>query len=238
VSKGIVITGTDTGVGKTVVSAALALTLRRRGLRVGVLKPVESGCPTENGRLQPRDALTLREASGCTAPLEVINPYALAEPLAPALAAARAGVFIDLGQIERCFRILGESHDVVLVEGAGGLLSPLGGDFTLLDLAARLRLPVLVIAANVLGAINHTALTVGAIRQRGLSVLGVILNNVGSGRGISIDTNEDSLRRWGGAALLGTVPYAEAIDHRWLEELGQSLPVEELLGKMMVFPNA
>jgi dethiobiotin synthetase len=229
VARGIFVTGTDTGVGKTVVAAALACAFRRRGLRVGVLKPVESGCRTENGRLQPLDALFLRDASGCSAPLETINPYALAETLTPALAAERAGVAIDLGLIGHCYRSLATSHDVVLVEGAGGLLSPLTDEFTMLDLPALLELPVLVVAANVLGAINHTALTVRAIHQCGLPVMGVVLNEIDLRRDIAKDTNEEALRRWGGATWVGRVPHASSLDREGIQELAKCLPVDHFL---------
>jgi len=133
---GIFITGTNTGVGKTVVTAALTLALRDRGLRVGVMKPAETGCPEEEGGLQPQDALFLRGISGCETPLEVINPYALREPLAPALAAEFDGVQIDLAHIRASYRRLENEHDIVLVEGAGGLLVPLTSSATMLDLAS------------------------------------------------------------------------------------------------------
>jgi dethiobiotin synthetase len=229
VTRSLFITGTDTGVGKTVVAAALAVAFRRRELRVGVLKPVESGCPTEGGRPRPLDALFLRDASGCAAPLETINPYALSEPLAPALAAERAGIAIDLGRIEQCFQTLAASHDIVLVEGAGGVLSPLYGDLTMLDIAIRLALPVLIVAANVLGVINHSALTVGAIEQRGLRVLGIVLNDRCAERDSATGTNEGALRRWGGAEVLATLPYVASLDNTGLNALAGRVPAERLL---------
>ena len=118
-SLGLFITGTDTEVGKTVVTAALAAALAKRGLRVGVMKPAESGCPSLEGRLMPQDALFLKAMSGCTAPLELINPYAFVPPLTPALAAEMAGVAIEIDHIRACYRQLTATHDIVLVEGAG-----------------------------------------------------------------------------------------------------------------------
>src|SRR5579864_6878468 len=165
-AKGLFITGTDTGVGKTRVTAILAVALRQRGLRVGVMKPVESGCLVENGQLLAQDSHFLRQISGCTAPPEIITPYMFREPLAPAIAAQHAGQEIDLDHIAYCYEMLAAEHDIVLVEGAGGLLVPLTRQQNFLDLAARLNLPILVIARNVLGTINHTALTVIVASQR------------------------------------------------------------------------
>src|SRR5436305_14403039 len=165
-SKGLFVTGTDTGVGKTVVTGLLARILRKQGLRVGVMKPVETGCPREGDQLAPQDALFLRRISGCTAPPEVVTPYAFAEPLAPAIAAELAGCSIELSHIRSCYEQLLTQHDYVLVEGAGGLLVPLTAQHTMHDMAVALGLPILVVACNKLGTINHTALTVTVVRER------------------------------------------------------------------------
>jgi dethiobiotin synthetase len=228
-SRGLFVTGTDTGVGKTVVTAVLAATLRARGLRVGVMKPVESGCPEGNAGLRPLDALFLREAAGCDAPMTLVNPYALAHPLAPALAAELEGVHIDIGYIRECYRRLADDHDIVLVEGAGGLLAPFSGERTMRDLAVDLDLPVLVVAGNCLGVINHTALTVEAIRQHGLRLMGVILNHTKPRLDDAVRTNAESIRRWGGAPLLGVLPFVPEIEREQLSSLGSLLGVDELL---------
>src|SRR5450631_2774899 len=111
--KGYFITGTDTGVGKTVITAALAAGLCKQGFSVGVMKPIETGCKNEEGELLPQDALFLRNSSGCTAPLELIVPYVLAEPLAPAIAAERMGISIDINYIHHCYQRLLAENDVV-----------------------------------------------------------------------------------------------------------------------------
>jgi dethiobiotin synthetase len=206
-AKGIFITGTDTGVGKTHITAILAVALRQRELRVGVMKPVETGCPMENGQLQPLDSLFLRQISGCTAPQELVTPYTFAEPLAPALAAQHAEQNIDLDHIGECYEQLVNEHDIVLVEGAGGLLVPLTRDTYFLDLAARLELPILVVARNMLGTINHTTLTVTVAKQR-CQVSGIVLNTLIAGaQDQSQASNAEALRLWGGAPLLGEVSY-------------------------------
>jgi len=222
VSKGYFITGTDTGVGKTVVTALLASILCRRGLRVGVMKPVETGCPQEGDHLAPQDSLFLRQVSGCSAPQELVTPYTFAEPLAPAIAAERAGITIEMQHIRRCYEQLLAEHDVVLAEGAGGLLVPLTAQLCMHDIAVELDLPILVVACNKLGTINHTALTVTVARERS-QVLGIVLNHIQApdNDDLAMQTNADALRRWGKAPLLGQVPYMPIVTTEALEKLGE-----------------
>jgi dethiobiotin synthetase len=175
-AKGVFITGTDTGVGKTVVAAALAHYLRKRGILVAVLKPVTSGAVIMDGRLVSEDAELLRWASACTAPDTDIAPYLLREPLAPSESAAREGVAIQLGPIREAFERLSSSHEFVIVEGAGGLLVPLAKDLLVADLAKELSLPLLIVARPNLGTVNHTLMTCECARSRGIEVMGVVIN--------------------------------------------------------------
>ena len=173
---GVFITGTDTGVGKTRTGAALAHLLTGRGLRVRPRKPVESGCQAGPGGLAPQDAAVLREAAGCAEPLQRICPYRLQAPLSPERAAELEGMALDLGRLHAaCVAGIG-SGDFLLVEGAGGFYSPLARGALNADLAGGLGLPVLVVAADRLGTLNHVLLTVEAVRMRGLALAGVILN--------------------------------------------------------------
>ena len=241
-SPGVFITGTDTGVGKTVVAAALAAALSAAGARVGVMKPVESGCARVDGKLEPADATFLREVAGCRAPMNVINPYALERPLAPAIAAEIEGVSIEPARLRSCYLQLAEDHDVVLVEGAGGLLTPLADRMTMRDLAALLGLPVLVVARNVLGAINHAALTVEAAtltfpspprgegegegeaaRAAGLEVLGIVLNHTTDTKNAAVQTNRAPIERWGGAPVIGEIPFLASLDLASLRRAGDAL---------------
>lgn len=205
--RGILITGTDTGVGKTTVACGLAAAWRRRGLRVGVLKPAETGCePGPDGRLLAADAERLRFFSGCDADAAVCCPYALPEPLAPAVAAARAAVRIEIETIVAAYRQLTVRHDITLVEGAGGLLVPLTEQLTFAELAVRLELPVVLVIGNRLGAINHALLTVESARLRSLQVAGYIVNALAPSADLAADTNITMFQRWLGPAL-GEVPY-------------------------------
>lgn len=171
------ITGTDTGVGKTEAACLLARSLRAQGRTVGVMKPVETGCAEKDGRLVPADALRLIEASGTGADLDLVNPYRFTPPLAPALAARLFNTEIDLGRIRDIFIGLSEAHEVMIVEGAGGLLVPVAEGKTMADLALCLGAPLVIVSANRLGTLNHTLLTVCAARQMGLPIKGIILND-------------------------------------------------------------
>jgi dethiobiotin synthetase len=171
------ITGTSTGVGKTFVTAGLARAANDNGDEVGVMKPVETGCAEEAGELIPKDALQLKEAALSPAPLDTINPYRFRAPVAPNLAARIEGVAIDPGVIKARYEDISEDKDIVLVEGAGGLLVPVAEDMTMADLALLLGLPLLVVADSCLGVINHASLTVECAQKRGIEVEGIILNN-------------------------------------------------------------
>lgn len=205
--EGIFITGTDTGVGKTVVAAGLAVAFREKGVDVGVMKPVESGCVCENGSLIPGDAVLLREAAGCNDALEAINPYALEHPLAPAVAAEFEGVEISLDRIKQAYDTLASRHQLVIVEGAGGALVPLTGNYFMADMAKELRIPMLIVCGTNLGVINHTLLTHYYAEHEGISVVGVIMKDVSETKGLAEMTNPDAVKRWLRAPFLGAIPY-------------------------------
>jgi dethiobiotin synthetase len=175
---GLFVTGTDTGVGKTVVAAALTRALVARGLRVAVMKPIASGSdPTAQG-LRNSDALTLMAAANVTAPYEVINPYCFLPPISPHIAAREAGVAIDLTLLRSRFDSLAGASDYVIVEGAGGWLAPISDAATMADLAAALALPVLLVVALRLGCLNHSLLTRESLRTRGAAFAGWIANAI------------------------------------------------------------
>ena len=196
---GLFVTGTDTGVGKTVVTGALAAVLRADGVDVGVAKPVQSGA--ERNDLDG-DTAVLRALSGVPDSTDQINAYAFSEPLAPLIASRRAGVGVEIDRCIELVEALARTHTAVLVEGAGGLHVPVGEHWTMADLMIRLCLPVLVVARATLGTINHTVLTVEAIRARGLRVAGVVINGPGDA---STPENAAVIERLGAVAVLGTV---------------------------------
>ena len=231
--KGLFITGTDTGVGKTLVSMGLITLFKERGMRVGVMKPVESGCRRENGGMTPEDANLLKNAAGSRDDLDIINPYALEAPLAPALAAEMEGVEIRLEVILRAFEILKSRHDIVIVEGAGGFLVPIFGDFFMADLAKELNLPLVLVTEAKLGIINHTLLTLANARERGIPVLGIVMNRTSEQQGLPETLNPDALKRWAKAPFLGSLPFIPGFDNDALKraiEMNLNLgPIEDFL---------
>jgi dethiobiotin synthetase len=177
-SKGFFVTGTDTGIGKTVVAAALTRALVARGLRVAVMKPIASGSdPTPHG-LRNSDALALMAAASVTAPYEVVNPYCFLPPVSPHIAAREAGVAIDLTLLRSRFDSLAGASDCVIVEGAGGWLAPISDAATMADLAAALALPVLLVVGLRLGCLNHALLTRESLSTRGAAFAGWIANAI------------------------------------------------------------
>ena len=211
---GIFITGTDTGVGKTLVAASLAACLRDRGYRVGVMKPAETGCLERNGMMVPEDAVRLREASGCDEPLEKICPYRFAEALAPSIAAERAGQKIDVDLLLATYGEISAEYDITIVEGAGGLMVPLLPSYTYADFARVLKLPLVVVAANKLGVLNHLLLTLEHASCKGLSMLGYVLNRMSSETSPATETNREVLSGLSGVPCLGDLPYIEMAETR------------------------
>lgn len=176
-AKALFVTGTDTGAGKTFVASALARALRLRGRDVGVMKPVASGCVLhDDGTLESADSRELLAASGATDPVELVTPVAFAPALAPTAAARESGATFDRARIFSAFAALRGRHDLLLVEGVGGLLCPLDGPWTVRDLARELGCPLVIVARDALGTVNHTALTVESARAAGLDVRGVVLD--------------------------------------------------------------
>ena len=200
--RGVFVTGTDTGVGKTVIACGLARALRQKGIDVGVMKPCETGVGPDG----PLDALALRSAAGVNDPIEVICPHSFALPAAPSVAAQVEGRVVDLARIRVASKALAARHEFLLVEGAGGWLVPITPEFAMADLAAELGLPVLVVARASLGTINHTLLTVEAIERRGIPLAGVVVNHAGGILSGADARNLHALRGALGTKLLGEVP--------------------------------
>jgi dethiobiotin synthetase len=202
------VTGTDTGVGKTVIAVALVALLRRRGLRVAAMKPVETGVLPGAAT----DAARLRAAAGGDDRPGDVCPVTYTEPLAPLVAAQRAGGPVDLGALAAAFARLAARRDAIVVEGAGGLLVPLTEQVSYADLFARWRLGLVVVAANRLGAINHVLLTVHAARAAELEIRGVVLNAV-------TDAAPDTAAQTNAAALAQLLPDIPVLSWPWLTDV-------------------
>jgi dethiobiotin synthetase len=209
--RGIFVTGTDTGVGKTFVAAALLRGICAEGRRAVAMKPV--ACGIEPGEAHHCDLAALIAAGNVVASAIDMNPYAFERPIAPHLAAQQAGVVIDLGRIAGAYARLSACAEVVVVEGAGGALVPLTERLDMLDIAARLCLPVLLVVGIRLGCINHALLTTQAINARGVRLAGWVANRIDSTM-LATDANVDALRRRLPAPLVADLPWLQECDIR------------------------
>lgn len=212
--RGLFITGTGTGIGKTYVASLIARELAAAGRRVGVYKPVASGCRAcadagNDGELVSDDAVALWEAAGKPGTLAAVCPQRFAAPVAPHLAARAEGKEIDRSLLRDGLAVWIQSSDIVLVEGAGGLMSPLTDDEYVADLAYDFGWPLVIVSANTLGTIHHSLATliVAATFREGLAVAGVVLNDPSPDRDASADSNLDELRQRCVAPVLGPVAW-------------------------------
>jgi dethiobiotin synthetase len=225
---GVFLVGTDTGAGKTAVGCALLRLALRHGRRPVPLKPVETGCVPD-----PEDALRLLSASGRTdLPLSLVCPYRFPTPVAPAQAAAEAGLRLTRELLLATVTQAIPHGDFLLVESAGGLLSPYAPDFTGADLAAISGLPLLLVARNALGTINHTALAVSELRRRGLPLAGLILAEVTPEPSPDRPQNAALIEAVCGERALATLPFIPgAQPDRLADELARQIPAERLLAR-------
>ena len=208
---GFFVTGTDTGVGKTLIACALLHAFAAAGRRVVGMKPVAAGVEQGAGGLINADVRLLRGASSIDAPLALINPYCFMPPIAPHIAAEQAGVIIDLARIAQAFAQLAAAADVVIVEGAGGFCVPLNRHEDAADLARTLGLPVLLVVGLRLGCLNHALLTAQAIRGRGLRLAGWLANRIDPAMAVA-EENTRALTERLGAPLVAKIEFAAAPD--------------------------
>jgi dethiobiotin synthetase len=205
------VTGTDTGVGKTLVSAALLRRFRQHGLRVAGMKPVASGCEATPAGLRNDDALALQAESSANWPYATINPFAYAPPIAPHVAADEAGIPVDFDTILARYETLAAVSDRVVVEGAGGWLVPLAGRKTIADLAAALGLDVVLVVGLRLGCLNHAFLSADAIAARGLRLAGWVANTIDPAYE-RLEANLATLDERLAAPRLGLIPHGRPGD--------------------------
>ncbi len=209
---GIFITGTDTEVGKTVVSAGLALALKARGIKVGVMKPVATGCHGPEKRLISSDAVYLFEAAENEYP-SLTSPSRYRNPLAPNVAAVLEKREVDLESIRKAYLELQKHYDFIIVEGIGGLLVPLTKDYFVSNLIREFHLPLVIVARGGLGTINHSLLTVDAAVIRGFDIRGIIFNRVPVvNYSMAEITNPKVVHDLTGIPVLGSLPEMEDLD--------------------------
>jgi dethiobiotin synthetase len=212
--QGFFVTGTDTGVGKTLVSCALLHAYAAQGLRTVGMKPVAAGCDTAGDN---EDVTALMAAASIAAPAALVNPYRFAPPIAPHLAAAEAGVDITLTRIADAYSALATLADVVIVEGVGGFCVPLNARESTADLAVRLGLPVILVVGLRLGCLNHALLTAEAVCARGLTLAGWVANAIDPAMA-QVEANVRALQDRLGARLVARLPFMTTLQAPQLAE--------------------
>ena len=224
---GVFITGTDTGVGKTLVTAGLAAALRKRGVNTGVMKPAHTGCKTKNGRLIPEDSIQLIKAADVDDPIELITPYMFKEPVAPFVAVEETNTVIDTGRIIKSFKTLCKRHEFMLVEGIGGVMVPIKKGIYVADLIKKLCLPAIIITRPDLGTINHTLLTINYMKMKKIPITGIVINYMKKGRNTLAEKRCPAiLEKLSGIPVIGIIPcisMKNPVNHNSFEKLADVL---------------
>lgn len=222
--KGFFITGTDTGVGKTIITAALIKAAKFFGLSACGMKPIETGCQKSKLKVKeevliPSDGMFLRRTAEMNDPLDLVTPIRFQNPLAPFPASEIERTTIDIDKIKKSFSELSKKYNAIFVEGIGGLLVPIKKDYSVLDLVRDFGLPVIVVSRPGLGTINHTMLTVNYAIKEDLPVAGIIINNTQPSKSsLSEETNPEVIRQLSTVPLLGIFPYLKELDARAIEQ--------------------
>jgi dethiobiotin synthetase len=232
-SRGIFITATDTGVGKTLVASVLVMRLIQRGINVGVMKPIETGV-AQSTKTQS-DGMRLRKAAGTRDPTTEVCPYVFRLPVAPLSAARAEGKTVQMATILRTFRSLRQKHTFMVVEGVGGIYVPITQALNLSDLIYQMRLPVIVIGRSGVGGINHSLLTLHALRDQNIPVVALVVNQQRPVRTKIARAQEQStvnlLRRLAGVPVVGPLPHSPLVNRNWNEglvSLAKTAPIKML----------
>jgi dethiobiotin synthetase len=239
-AKGFFVTGTDTGVGKTIITAALIKAAHILGFKACGMKPIETGCKrAENRRQQtanregnnsliPSDGTFLREITGTGESIDLITPIRFENPLAPLPASEIEDKPIDLDKIKTAYKELSNRYDIIIVEGIGGLLVPILRDYFVVDLARDFGLPLIIVSRPGIGAINHTMLSVRYAIKEGLTVAGIIINYTRPPEStLAENTNPEIIRRLSPTPVIGIFPYLKDLESRTIERgLVKSLNLE------------
>lgn len=232
--RGLFVTGTDTAVGKTVITAAITAMLRAEGMNAGVWKPIQTGAPLGSGLT---DAERLIRSTGINEQPGAVAPFTFEAPLAPMLAAKQAGVMLTIKELIAAGLPLTKHYEALLIEGAGGVAVPLTDGTLMVDLIAELRIPALIVARSSLGTINHTLLTASFLQNRGVPIVGVILNDgelTETDDDPSVATNAQLIEQFSGLKVLGRFPrlHTEETTHMLIHTLQKSIqfaPIREAL---------
>ena len=207
---GIFVTGTDTGVGKTVVAAGIAGAMRRDGIDVGIMKPIATGIPQKNG-FKSSDAELLAKIAGSTDPESEINPVFLPLEASPLAASRALNIDIKLDEIFSAFKRLTGKHEFVIVEGIGGVMVPIKQNYFVIDMVKEMNIPILIVSRAALGTLNHTLLTVRACREYELNVAGIVVNGVRDNN-IVEKTVDEMIRELTGIFVIGSIPFVDVFD--------------------------
>jgi dethiobiotin synthetase len=217
-AKGFFVTGTDTGVGKTIITAALIKASGLLGFRTCGMKPIETGCLREGDMLTPSDGMFIKTIAHMEESVNHISPCCFENPLAPLPASEIEGTPVDFEKIGKEYTALSQKYDVVVVEGIGGLLVPFRKDYFVLDLARDFGLPLIVVSRPGLGSINHTMLSVNYAIKEGLTVAGIIINYSRPPEGTSAEnTNPDVIKEISPVPIIGIFPYLKDLEETTIE---------------------
>jgi dethiobiotin synthetase len=233
-SKGFFITGTDTGVGKTLIAGAFITTVQFLGKRVCGMKPVESGCSGQGEVLIPYDGMFLKQVSHADEPLALVTPCCLESPLAPLAAAEVDRRDLDISGIGRAFSELSARYEALVVEGIGGLMVPIAKDYYVLDLAKEMGLPLVVVARPGLGTINHIMLTVHCALKAGLTVAGIVINYTQPPENsLAEETNPKLLSQISPVPIIGIFPYLRSKEEKEIKKAALKHFDLELIGSCL-----
>lgn len=231
--RGVFITATDTGVGKTLVASALVAYLTQRGIDVGVMKPIETG--VSRSAKARSDGMRLRRAAGSDDPMAEVCPYVFRLPVAPFSAARAEGTIVQIATIMRAFRGLSQKHALVVVEGVGGAYAPITQSINVLNLIHLMKSSAVVVGRSGLGGINHALLTLHALRRRNIPIVALVLNQCRPARTKIARAQEQStvrlLRMLAGVPVIGPLPYNSSVTRNWDEgmvRLARTAPITKL----------
>jgi dethiobiotin synthetase len=232
--KGFFVTGTDTGIGKTVIAGGLIKVLNFIGLKTAGMKPVESGCSREGDVLIPSDGNFLKQMAEMPGPVSGVTPCCFESPLAPLAASELEKKTVPVADIKKAFYSLYREYNAVIAEGVGGLLVPLKKDYFVLDLAKDMGLPLIIVAKPGLGSINHTMLTVNYALKEGLKIAGIVINYSSPPQNnLAEETNPGILKEICPAPLIGIFPYLENCDYITIEKTALKTLDREILKKYL-----